>query len=124
MLTVHTIHDTNTVALLCGFPPLDEEEHEGVFALAAEEWGELVGFAVARSCPQAICFLWLEGDLRTCRSLVDRLVRQAGERDVCGWCPVYRTDLRRLLEQRAFVRQARERLAEQEMDFYYLARND
>jgi hypothetical protein len=55
---------------------------------------------------------------------VDRLVRQAGERDVCGWCPVWRADLRRLLEQHGFVRQAREWLADQEMDFYYLARND
>jgi hypothetical protein len=123
MLTLHTIHDTNAVALLCGFPPLDDEDQEGVFALAAKEGGKVVGFAVARSCPQAICFLWLEGDLRTCHSLVARLIRQAGERDVCGWCPVCRPDLRRLLEQCGFVRQVREWLAEQEMDFYYLARN-
>ena len=43
---------------------------------------------------------------------------------MCGWCPVSRPDLRRLLEQRGFVWEMREWLAEQEMDFYYLARNE
>jgi hypothetical protein len=123
MFTVRTIHDTDTIALLCGSPPLTEADHEGVFALAAEERGELVGFAVARSCPKAICFFGLEGDPRTCRFLLQRLVRLAGERDVCGWCSARRADLRRLLEQMSFARQECEPLSDRPMNFYYLDQN-
>ena len=84
MLTVRTIDNTDTVALLSGSRPIKGQDHEGVFALVAEEQGELAGFAVARSCPKAIVFFGLEGDTKTCRLLLERLVRRAGERAVCG----------------------------------------
>ena len=83
----------------------------GLIALAADvaDEDDLAGFAVAESDPKAVHFLMLEGDTETCRSLLDRLVRLAGERDVSGWCPIDREDVQRLLEGRGFVRKYRDR---------------
>src|SRR5215831_8797137 len=78
----------------------------GVVALAAEEDGELAGFAVAESNPRVVHFLNLEGGTDACRLLLTRLVMLAGERDMSGWCPAVRTDVLKMLEDRGFDREA------------------
>ena len=49
----------------------------------------------------------LEGDSRVCRGLLDRLVKLAGERDMSGWFPIVRKDVRQMLEKLGFKRQAK-----------------
>jgi hypothetical protein len=95
----------------------------GLVALAAEQEGELVGFAVAESHPQVLCIFNLEGDTRICLRLLSRLVRLAGERDLAAWLPLDRTDLRRLTQQLGFVRAAQDTCGSRPSLFYYWDRN-
>jgi len=129
MLTIRSINNTDAIALLCGSPPGEDTaaapaDRGAVFALVAEEGGELVGFAVAESHPRAVHFFGLEGDTDAARFLLERLVRLAGERDVCGWCRARRGDVRRLLLRLGFRPQIRVRSNRQPWDFYHLSRND
>src|SRR5438067_10545203 len=64
-----------------------------VLAFVAEEDGVPVGVAVALSEPRMVQALGLEGAPRVCASLLGRLVRAAGEREVWAWCPAARADL-------------------------------
>jgi hypothetical protein len=69
----------------------------GFVVFAAEEDGELAGFAVAESHPRFLLVLTLEGTAEACRLLLALLVRRAGERHVHGWFPADRPDVRDLL---------------------------
>jgi hypothetical protein len=96
----------------------------GVVAFAAEQDGEPVGFAVAESDPHALHVVELEGDAGTCRVLLDRLVRLAGERDMSGWVPAGRPALRQLVERLGFVRLAGPAPGGSPSFLYYWSRND
>ena len=96
----------------------------GLVALVTEDGDEQVGFAVAESDHEAVRFLLLDGDMATCGLLLERLERLAGERDVAGWCPAARRDVRGLLEKRGFRRLFRGRFLCCENDFYHHDRND
>ena len=98
-------------------------QEKGLVALAAERDDDLAGFAVAESSPKAVHFLMLEGDSATCRILLDRLVRLAGERDVSGWCPVGCGNIRKLLEERGFTRTQRSRFLGCPCFLYHWHRN-
>jgi hypothetical protein len=87
---------------LTGWAALCRER--GLIAFAAEQDGRFAGYAVAESTPRLVRILNLEGGLRPCRLLLERLVRLAGERDVGGWFPAGRTDVLEMLERRGFVR--------------------
>jgi L-amino acid N-acyltransferase YncA len=78
-------------------------QRRGVMVLAAEEEGDLAGWAVAESCPQRLHIRTLEGDRAACRLLLNRLVMAAGERDLSGWVPLDRPDLRRMFRRLGFV---------------------
>jgi hypothetical protein len=94
----------------------------GLVALATGDEDEQVGFAVAESDHEAVRFLLLDGDAGTCGLLLDRLERLAGERDVGGWCPAARPDLRGLLEGRGFRRLYRGIFLCCESDYYHHGR--
>jgi len=79
-------------------------KRRGLVALAAEQEGDLVGFAVAESRPNLVHVLSLEGYPDTCRRLLGRLVRLAGERDVSASCLSSRPALLAVLEEKGFVR--------------------
>jgi hypothetical protein len=103
LLTVHRIDLADIVS--------DEPEEwladcreRGVVALAAERDGEPAGFAVAASDQQAVYVLKLEGDAGTCRLLLDRLVRFAGERDMAACEQAGRPDIVRMFQDLGFVR--------------------
>ena len=117
MLVIRAIDPSDAVDLFCEYPPSEGLtptqcgsfcRGRGLVAFAAERGGELAGFAVAESDARAIHLLTLEGDATTCGLLLDRLTRMAGERDVSGWCPADREDVRRLLEERGFGQKYRD----------------
>jgi hypothetical protein len=82
-------------------------KNRGLVTLAAEQETTLVGYAVAQSRPNLVHVLSLVGDTDTCRLLLDRLVRTAGERDMSVWCPIGQVDVRQLLRRLGFVRGAK-----------------
>jgi hypothetical protein len=96
----------------------------GLVALATGDEDERFGFAVAESDQKAVRFLLLDGDEEMCGMLLDRLERLAGERDVGGWCPAARRDVRGLLEGRGFRRLYRGEFLSCQSDFYYHDRNE
>ena len=65
----------------------------------------------------------MEGDAETCRLLLDRLVRLAGERDVSGWCPTARRDVWKMFEMVGLKRQFRDDFQGRPSYFYSWARN-
>jgi hypothetical protein len=77
----------------------------GFVAFAAEQDGELVGCAVAESCPHRVHIHSLEGDTEACQFLLKRLVMLAGERDMTARAPSDRLDVRDMLKGLGFVRQ-------------------
>src|SRR5262249_13511520 len=95
----------------------------GLLAFAAEEDGTLLGFTLAETGPKSVHFLDLEGDAGTCRLLLDRLVRAAGERDVSGWVPAARHDLRGLVVRLGFAVQAADDFRGRPCRLYYWDRN-
>lgn len=96
----------------------------GLVAFAAEQEGELAGFAVAESHPEVLCIFNLEGDTDTCRHLLSRLVRMAGERDLAAWLHLERTDLHRLAQHLGFVRTGYDLCRSRPSLFYFWDRND
>jgi len=110
MLSIRTV-DPITASLIFGnLPLLADDGWEayvkrcGVMALAAEEEGNLVGWAVAESCPHRLHILGIEGDTETCQMLLDRLVKAAGERDLSGWLARDRPDIRQLFKRLGFFK--------------------
>jgi hypothetical protein len=96
---------------------------KGPLVFVAERDEDLVGYAVAESCPQRVHIRSLVGDTRTGRLLLDRLVMAAGERDLSGWVPADRRDLRRLFRRRGFVRGGRGYHEGRPAYFYFWDRN-
>jgi hypothetical protein len=113
MLIIHPMSPADAASVFRG---LTQNDHmttaewqsycrgKGLLVLVAEQDDELVGYAVAQSCPQRVHIRDLVGDTRTGRLLLDRLVMAAGERDLSGWVPADRPDLRRLFRRRGLVR--------------------
>jgi hypothetical protein len=99
-------------------------QERGVVAFAADADGELVGFAAAESDAKAVHIVLLEGDLDTCRILLNRLVMLAGERDMSGWVPVDCPDVRQLVRQRGFVQVGEAEAGGRLSCFYYWCRNE
>jgi hypothetical protein len=133
MLVIRAIDPSDAVDLFCEYPPSEGLtpiqcgtfcRDRGLVAFAAERGEELAGFAVAESDARAIHFLNLEGDATTCGVLLDRLARLAGERDVSGWCPADREDVRRLLEERGFERRYRDDFMGVPCYLYHCNRNE
>jgi hypothetical protein len=113
MLRIHPVSPANAAAIFRGLTHRDHLttaewqaycRSKGLLVFVAERDEDLVGYAAAESCPRRVHVLRLEGDTATCRLLLDRLVRAAGERDLSGWVPADRPDLRRLFRRRGFVR--------------------
>jgi hypothetical protein len=111
LLTIHRLDTSDAVTLFCETPPepgmTPSEvrsfcEDAGLLAFAVEDDGRLAGLALARSGPKALLVLAVEGHEEAVRLLLERLVRLAGERDVCAWCAGSRDDLREMLEARGF----------------------
>jgi hypothetical protein len=128
MLVIRTVDAAKTIPALWGLPDLpilwdDYCREKGLVALAAEQGPSLVGFAIAESHPQLIRILNLEGDRETCRRLLNRLIRLAGERDLAGWFPRKRKDLQRLVKQLGFVRSAQDVFQGRPCSFCYWDRN-
>ena len=96
---------------------------KGLSALVAERDGELMGFAVAESCPRALHILDLEGDTKACRLLLDRMVMLAGERDMTAWLPLGRPDLHRMVRRLGFARSRSGNYQGRASCFYYWERN-
>src|SRR4051812_36908695 len=115
MLTIRTLDPAHAFALV-GTSPLaegvDQEFWEPwswggtLLAFVAEVAEVGVGLALAASHPGLVQVFTLEGTADACRLLLERLVRAAAERDVSVWCPAAHIDLRELLEQQGFARQA------------------
>jgi hypothetical protein len=96
----------------------------GVVALAAEEDGDLLGFAVAESNARVVHFLNLEGGTDACRLLLTGLVMLAGERDMSGWCPAARPDVRKMLEGRGFEPEGKDDVGGRPSYLYRWRRNE
>jgi len=133
MLTIHTVDTLEAIALFSDSPPPDDLSpaeceaycrERGLVALVAEEGAMLAGFAVAESNAQAVHFIALEGGTDACRVLLHRLVRLAGERDVCGWCPAYRRDIQGMLRRLGFTRRQAGSCAGKPAHFYHWSRNE
>jgi hypothetical protein len=99
------------------------DQTAAALALTAELDGYLVGFAVADSSPRRLHVRSLEGDTHACHHLLEGLVRAAGERDLSGWVPADRPDLRWLFEQRGFIRGVRGQPEGRLAYFYFWDRN-
>jgi hypothetical protein len=132
MLTIRSVDPARAVPVFLGIPddgsltPAEWDalcKERGLLALAAERDGELVGFAIAESHPQGVPIFNLEGDSHTCRLLLDRLTRLAGERNVSAWVPIDRPDVRRMVERRGFVRLAKGGPEGRPSDFDHWNRN-
>ena len=94
----------------CGVAPSHWDafcKHRGYVTFVAERDGAQVGFAVAESQPRGVHVLNLEGDTGACRRLLERLVMLSGERDMSGWVPIVRKDIRQMLCKLGFQRQHR-----------------
>lgn len=132
MLVIHNLDPVKAIPLLMCQPTEDGplpsrwpafcKEH-GLLALAAEQDGDVVGFAVAESHPRVLHVLDLEGDTHVCRRLLGQLVRLASERDVTGWFPVERRDVRKMLRRWGFRRRSRASLQGRSLYFYHWERN-
>jgi hypothetical protein len=95
----------------------------GLVAFAAERGEELVGLAAAESDAKVVHVAILEGDTGTCHALLDRLVRLAGERDMSGWVPLGRPDVRRLILRLGFAPVASADIDGVPSCLYYWSRN-
>jgi hypothetical protein len=111
VLSLHRLELDQVAALLMVVPGLVDMtrpwrlaycEERGVLGFAVEQDGEFVGFALAESGPQAVHVVAVEGGRETCRLLVERLVRLAGERAVTAACPEGKDEFREALEGRGF----------------------
>jgi hypothetical protein len=132
MLSIHPVDPAEAALAFGGLAEKDDLtpaewasycHRKGLIVFAAERDGELVGFAVAESCPHRIHVRRLEGDTHTCRRLLGRLVRAAGERDLSGWVPTDRPDLRRMFRRLGFIRGGRGHPEGRPASFYYWDRN-
>ena len=133
MLVLHPVDLADAIALFCEDPPLSAMtptqcaafcKERGLLGFAAEEDGELAGFAVAESHPRRLEVLNLEGTAPACRLLLHRLVLLAGERDVSGWFPAGRPDVLRMVEEVGFRRQFRDDSQGRPAYLYYWSRNE
>jgi hypothetical protein len=95
----------------------------GLVAFAAEEGREVVGLAAAETDAKVVHVAILEGDTGACHALLGRLVRLAGERDMSGWVPADRCDVRRMAEHLGFVRVATGDFEGVPSFLYYWCRN-
>jgi hypothetical protein len=114
MLAVRTMEPAEAATLFCESPPLPgmtPTEWElccgqpSFLALVAEWDGGLAGFAIAESHPQKVQVLTMAGSVGTCRVLLGRLVKRAGERDISVWCPIAHSDLLEMIEGMGFALQ-------------------
>jgi len=78
-------------------------KERGFLAFLAIRDEAFAGYAVAESNPKVLEILDLDGDTYTCRFLLERLVRLAGERNVSSRCPVTRTDVQKMLHWLGFA---------------------
>jgi hypothetical protein len=133
MLVIRSVDPAEALPLFWDIPPSARIrpsrwrsfcQRLGVVALAAEEDGELAGFAVAESNARVVHFLNLEGGTDACRLLLTRLVMLAGERDMSGWCPAARPDVREMLEDRGFDREAQDDIQGRPSHLYRWRRNE
>jgi hypothetical protein len=95
----------------------------GLMALSVEQDGEVVGLAVAESCPHRLHIRRLGGDNQACQLLLRRLVLLAGERDMTGWVAADRPDVAELFTRLGFVRQAEAEVGGVPAYFYFWDRN-
>ena len=132
MLVIHSVDPTTLIPALilmaegAEMTPAQWKsycEGRGLMAFAAEQDGDLAGFAVGESCPHRIHIRRLEGDTDTCRLLFDRLVMAAGERNLSGWVPDDRPDLLRMFRRRGFVRGGQGHPEDRTAHFYFWDRN-
>ncbi len=131
MLAINSVDPVEAIPLFLCLPhgPLPADwpsfcEESGLLALAAEQDGELVGFAIAQSYPRSLHILSVEGNLRICRSLLGRLVKLAGERNMSSWCPAERRNVCKILKGLGFTRQSRATLMGKPSYFYRWDRNE
>lgn len=132
MLAVFHLNITDVTSKFCQFPGDGVEwtgwnafcRERGLFALVADADGTPVGLTVAESTPEVVRFLALEGNAAACSLLLERLLRMAGERDVGGWCPTDRYDLRGLLDGAGFRRRTESDCRGQPCCYYHLSRNE
>jgi hypothetical protein len=112
MLRIHPVSPANAASIFRGLTHNDHMtaaewqsycRSKGLLVFVAERDEDLVGYTAAESCPRRVHIRDLVGDTRTGRLLLDRLVMVAGERDLSGWVPADRPDLRRLFRRRGFV---------------------
>ena len=111
-MIVRRMTATDALALLLDPPPqggLSAQQWEairqrlGLLAFTAAEGELLVGFVIAKSHPALVHVVHLEGSTEACQSLLLRLTRAAGKRDLSVWCPLAHTDLRDVLESSGFI---------------------
>jgi hypothetical protein len=127
VLTIRSVDPTQAVPDDSDMTPkewMDYCRERGLVAFAAEKDEDLVGFAAAESDAKAVHVVALEGDTKTCRVLLDRLVMLAGERDMSGWVPTDRRDVQRLVLRLGFVRVGKAEAGGRPSHFYYWCRND
>jgi hypothetical protein len=111
----------------CGVKPAHWDafcKHRGYFTFVAERDGDQVGFAVAESHPNVLNVINLEGDARVCRRLLERLVMVAGERNMSGWFPIARKDVRLMLEKLGFTRRDKSKFQGVPSYLYHWDRNE
>jgi hypothetical protein len=111
---IRTVDPPTTALLFGGLSPVIDAvrpgewaaycKSRGIVALVAEVEEDLIGWAVAGSCPHRLHIRGLEGGTAVCRLLLDRLVRAAGERDLSGWAARDRADVRRMFRRLGFAK--------------------
>ena len=133
MLVVRSVDPAEALPLFWDIPPWSRItpsqwgafcKRRALVALAAEQDGELAGFAVAESRPGVVHILNLEGGTDACRRLLGRLVMVAGERDMSGWCPAARPDVREMLEGRGFEPEGEDDILGRPSHLYRWRRNE
>jgi hypothetical protein len=132
MLVIRRVDPAEALPLFWDIPPWSRItpsqwgafcKRRALVAFAAEQDGDLAGFAVAESRPGVVHILNLEGGTDACRLLLSRLVMLAGERDMSGWCPAARSDVVEMLEGSGFDREGEDDFQGRPSHLYRWRRN-